>query len=294
MSQPTDTLTPFGDIGTAQAPVAGRRWRGLGPLQYCAMGFLILILLATILLPLVATKDPLSQDIAQRFAPIGAKGYPFGADAFGRDTFSRLLLGLRTELIISVLSAMFAGILGTILGLLGGYFGRWAEMVTMRVVDIVLGFPHLILALLIVTLYGPGSVTLVCAMTVIFMPAFARLTFGQVIRVKTEEYVAASEVFGGTLWHTLFRVVLPNSLAPSIVQLSLTIPAAILLESGLSFLGLGVVPPAPSLGLMVAEGQRYLSTEPHVLLVPAIAIVVVILAFGVMGEALRDWLDPRR
>lgn len=293
MSTPTDTGTATGDVDQpAQAPA--RRRRGFGLLQYCAVGFIVLIVVAVVVLPLVATKDPLQQDIGKRFAPLGTPGYPLGTDAFGRDTFSRVVLGLRTELVIASLSAVIACLLGTVLGLIGGYFERWAEMATMRVVDIVLGFPHLILALLIVTLYGPGSATLVCAMSVIFMPAFARLTYGQVLRVKAEEYVAASQVFGGTVRHTLFKVVLPNSIAPSIAQLSLTIPAAILLESGLSFLGLGVVPPEPSLGLMVAEGQRYLSSYPQVLLVPSAVIIAVILAFGVLGEALRDWLDPRR
>lgn len=293
MSLPADAALVSRDSGEA-TQTAARRRRRFGPLQYCAAGFVVLLVVAVLVMPLVVTRDPLSQHIAKRFASIGTAGYPLGADAFGRDIFSRVVLGLRTELMISSLSAAAACLMGTLLGLLGGYFERWAEVATMRVVDIVLGFPHLVLALLIVTLYGPGSATLICAMSVIFMPAFARLTYGQVLRVKAEEYVAASQVFGGTLRHTLFKVVLPNSVAPSIAQLSLTIPAAILLESGLSFLGLGVVPPAPSLGLMVAEGQRYLSSEPQVLLVPAGVIVVVILAFGVLGEALRDWLDPRR
>jgi peptide/nickel transport system permease protein len=273
---------------------AVRRRRQIGPLQIIAIALVAVLAVVVVVLPLVATGDPLQQDVASKFAGIGTPGHPLGTDAFGRDVFSRVVLGLRTELIVSVLSALFAGVLGTILGLLGGYFGRLAEVATMRVVDIILGFPHLILALLIVTLYGPGPVTLICAMSVIFTPGFARLTYGQVLSVKSMEYVEAASVFGGTRTHNLFKVILPNSMAPSIVQFSLTVPAAILLESGLSFLGLGVVPPAPSLGLMIAEGQRYMSTYPEALLVPGIVIVLVILAFGVLGESLRDWLDPRR
>ena len=252
------------------------------------------MVLMVVILPFIATRDPLQQNIADRFATIGTPGYPLGTDAFGRDVFSRVVLGLRTELMISFLAALFAGLLGTIMGLLGGYFGKIAEIFTMRVADVILGFPHLILALFIVTLYGPGSVTLICAMSVIFIPGFARLTYGQVLEVKSKEYVEAANVFGGTRMHVLFKVILPNSMAPTIVQFSLTIAAAILLESGLSFLGLGVVPPAPSLGLMIADGQRYMSTYPEVLLVPAIVVVLVILAFGVLGESLRDWFDPRK
>jgi len=273
---------------------ATRRRRHIGFLQIAAISLIAVMVLVVVVLPFLAARDPLQQDAANRFASIGTPGYPLGTDGFGRDVFSRIVHGLRTELIICVLSALFAGILGTILGLLGGYFGRFVEIITMRVVDIILGFPHIILALLIVTLYGPGSVTLIFAMSVIFTPGFARLTYGQVLSVKSMPYVEAANVFGSTRRHTLFKVILPNSMAPSIVQFSLTIPAAILLESGLSFLGLGVVPPTPSLGLMIAEGQRYMSSHPEALLVPSIVVVLVILAFGVLGEALRDWFDPRR
>ena len=189
---------------------------------------------------------------------------------------------------------MTAAALGTVLGLLGGYFNGLIEVVTMRlVVDVILAFPPIVLALLAVTLYGPGAWTLIIAMGVLFAPIFARITYGQVLSTKREEYVDAARTFGAPTWVVLFRTVLPNVSAPIIVQFSLTMAAAILMESGLSYLGLGVVPPTPSWGSMVAQGQRYLTTEPHVLLVPGAVIVLTILAFGILGDALRDLLDPK-
>jgi peptide/nickel transport system permease protein len=164
----------------------------------------------------------------------------------------------------------------------------------MRVgVDVLLAFPPIILALLAVTLRGPGAGTLIIAMGVLFAPTFARITYGQTISVKRLEYVEAATAFGASTRTRVFGVVLPNVSAPIIVQFSLTIANAILLESGLSYLGLGVVPPSPSWGSMVAQGQRYLASEPHALLVPGAVIVMTILAFGLLGDALRQWLDPK-
>lgn len=272
----------------------GKKGKRVSALQVVAFAMLAVITLMVAASPWFAPLNPLEQDVANRFAPVGDPVYLLGSDVFGRDVLARLMSGLRIELFIAVSAASLAAIVGTLFGLIGGYFGRVAEILTMRTTDIILGFPSLILALLVVTIYGPGSTTLIFAMALVFMPAFARLTYGQVLSVKSAEYVEAAKVFGGTSLYTLFRVVLPNSFAPTIVQFSLAVPAAILLESGLSFLGLGVVPPTPSLGLMIAEGQRYMNSNPEALIVPAALIVFVILAFGVLGEALRDWFDPRR
>lgn len=268
--------------------------QAITPLRAVMAGYLIVMLVVMVLAPLFAPYDPISQNVALRLLPPFSEGHLLGTDELGRDILSRIMYGAQIELFIALGATLLATALGTLLGLLGAYFNGVTEFITMRlVVDVVLAFPPIILALLAVTLYGPGSVTLIIAMGVLFAPIFARITYGQVLSVKREEYVDSAKTFGAPTPVILFRTVLPNVSAPIIVQFSLTMAAAILLESGLSYLGLGVVPPTPSWGSMVAQGQRYLTTDPHALLVPGAVVVLTILAFGILGDALRDLLDPK-
>ncbi len=268
--------------------------QAITPLRLVMAVFLLVMLVVMVLAPILAPYDPVSQNVALRLQPMFSPGHLLGTDELGRDILSRVMYGAQIELFIALGATLLATALGTLLGLLGAYFNGITEFVTMRlVVDVVLAFPPIILALLAVTLYGPGSVTLIIAMGVLFAPLFARITYGQVLSVKREEYVDAARTFGAPTLVVLFRTVLPNVSAPIIVQFSLTMAAAILLESGLSYLGLGVVPPTPSWGSMVAQGQRYLTTDPHALLVPGVVVVLTILAFGILGDALRDLLDPK-
>lgn len=268
--------------------------RSLSPLRAVMAAYVLVMLVVMMLAPLLAPHDPIEQNVALRLKPPFSEGYLLGTDELGRDILSRIMTGAQVELFIALGATLLAMVLGTLLGLLGGYFNGLVETVTMRlVVDVILAFPPIILALLAVTLYGPGPVTLIIAMGVLFAPIFARITYGQVLSTKREEYVDAARVFGASTPTVLFRTILPNVSAPIIVQFSLTIAAAILLESGLSYLGLGVVPPAPSWGSMVAQGQRYLSSDPHALLIPGAVVVITILAFGILGDALRDSLDPK-
>ncbi|WP_083275864.1 ABC transporter permease [Pseudonocardia sp. HH130630-07] len=273
---------------------AARFRRSLTPWRVIALVIAALVTVAAVLGPLLVPFDPLDTGTGARFAPPGTAGHLLGTDAFGRDVATRLVHGLRTELVIALSATVLAAAAGTVLGVLGGYFGRWVELVTMRVTDVVLAFPTIVFALLAVAVFGAGTVTLILVLAVLFAPTYARLAYGQVLSVRRAEYVEAEIAFGSPTPRLLRRTVLPNVLAPILVQLSLTVAAAVLLESGLSFLGLGVLPPAPSLGLMIADGQRYLSSEPGQLLVPATAVVLTILAFGALGDVLRDWLDPRR
>ncbi len=264
------------------------------PLRWVAFGYVVAVLVVVVAAPVFAPHDPLQQDVSLRLLPPGTEGYLLGTDELGRDILSRLMYGARVELLIALGATLLAMVLGTLVGLAGGYFGGLVEVLTMRVgVDVLLAFPPIILALLAVTLRGPGAGTLIIAMGVLFAPTFARITYGQTISVKRLEYVEAATAFGAPTTTRMFQVVLPNVSAPIIVQFSLTIANAVLLESGLSYLGLGVVPPTPSWGSMVAQGQRYLATEPHALLVPGAVIVLTILAFGLLGDALRQWLDPK-
>lgn len=268
--------------------------QAITPLRAIMALYLVVMLIVMVLAPVIAPYDPIAQNVALRLQPMFSEGHLLGTDELGRDILSRIMYGAQIELFIALGATLLATVLGTLLGLLGAYFSGLTEFVTMRlIVDVVLAFPPIILALLAVTLYGPGSVTLIIAMGVLFAPIFARITYGQVLSVKREEYVDAAKTFGAPTPVILFRTVLPNVSAPIIVQFSLTMAAAILLESGLSYLGLGVVPPTPSWGSMVAQGQRYLTTDPHALLVPGAVVVITILAFGILGDALRDLLDPK-
>lgn len=266
----------------------------LRPVHYVALIFLVLLVVLCLVAP-VLLLDPLAQDGQNTFAPIGAPGHFLGTDAFGRDTLARLAAAVRTELIVALATTLLALAIGTTLGIIGAYFGGVAETLTMRiVVDVILAFPPIIFALLIVTIYGPGPLTLIVTMGVLFAMSFARIAYGQTLTVRNAEYVDAARAYGANTPTILIRTVLPNISGPLIVQASLTMAAAILLESGLSFLGLGLVPPAPSMGLMIADGQRNMTSDPLGILIPSLAVVVTILAFSVLSDGLGRWLDPRR
>ncbi len=268
--------------------------KSLNPVRIAGIVFVVAIVLVTLLAPFLGLPDPLAQDIANQLLPIGSEGHLLGTDRFGRDILSRLIFGGRVELLIALGATAVALLLGTFLGLVGGYFGGIAEVLSMRSVDVILGFPPIVLALLVVTIYGSGAATLIVVMGILFAPRFARLTYGQVVSIRNVEYVEAARVFGSGPVRIVGTVVLPNVSAPLIVQAPLTLATSILLESGLSYLGLGVTPPNPSWGLMVADGQRDIIAHPSLVTIPALLIVTTILAFGLVGDVMRDWLDPRR
>jgi peptide/nickel transport system permease protein len=268
--------------------------RAFTPLRWAALVVVLVIAVTAALAPLIQPHDPIAQDVANPHQPPGTSGHLLGTDELGRDVLTRLVYGARVELLIALGATSLAAVCGTLLGLVGGFFGGILEFLSMRLVsDVLLAFPPIILALLVVTIYGPGEWTLIVVMGILFTPAFARIVYGQTLSVKRLEYVEAAKAFGAKTPTALFGVVLPNVAAPIVVQFSLIMAAAILLESGLSFLGLGVVAPAPSWGSMVASGQRYMATDPSTILVPSAMVVVTIVSFGLLADALRDWLDPR-
>jgi peptide/nickel transport system permease protein len=267
----------------------------LTPVRWVALGVVLILILAAVLGPLLVQASPTDQDVARRLRSPGAPGHLLGTDELGRDVLARIVYGARIELLIAAGTTALAAALGTLLGLLGGFFRGVVEFLTMRLVgDVLLAFPPIVLALLVVAIYGPGQWTLIVVMGLLFMPTFARVVYGQTLSVTQAEYVTAAEAFGARVPVRLFRVVLPNVAAPIIVQCSVVMASAILLESGLSYLGLGIVPPAPSWGSMVATGQRYMSSNASAILVPSLVVVLTILAFGLLADALRDGLDPRR
>lgn len=253
------------------------------------VAFILLLALAAPLLPLA---DPVRQDIARRLAGPMAGSW-LGRDEFGRDVLSRLIWGARTSLGVAFASALVAGIIGVTLGLIGGWARSWGAFLTVRSVEIIMCFPPVLLALLVVTLLGPGAATLILVLSVLYVPGFARVTYAEVLAVKGREYVEAARALGARPGRILFLTVLPNIAGPILVQLSLAVAAAVVLESGLSFLGLGVVPPAPSWGLMIRGARATMEQAPLLLVWPCAALTLTILAMNLLCDALRDAVDPR-
>jgi peptide/nickel transport system permease protein len=216
-----------------------------------------------------------------------------GIDGNVRDMFSRLLYGARLSLIIGFTTVSFAIVIGVTLGALSGYLGGWVDNVIMRVMDVLLAFPSLLLAIAIVTILGPGIENALLAIGIVSIPAYARVTRASVLTVKQMEFVDASRSLGGSTAYILFGRILPNSLTPLIVQGTLGIATAILDAAALSFLGLGAQPPTPEWGTMLSAERNQIFTAPHLVFYPGLAIMLTVLSFNLLGDGLRDALDPR-
>jgi peptide/nickel transport system permease protein len=253
------------------------------------VGGIILVALAAPLLPLA---DPVKMDVPARLA-LPSVTHLLGQDEYGRDVLSRIIWGARASLSVAFLSAVFAGLIGITLGLLGGYARGLVEILTVRSMEAIVCFPPILLALLVVTLMGPGAATLVIALTILYAPGYARVAFAATLAARGLDYVTAQEALGAKPARILTRTILPNVAPPLLVQFSLTVAAAMVLESGLSFLGLGVVPPAPSWGLMIRGARSTMEQAPWLLLWPCIALTGTILTFNLLCDRLRDVLDPR-
>lgn len=250
------------------------------------------IVLMAALAPALTTHDPLAINPTQ-VLQASSPGFPLGTDEFGRDVFTRLVYGAQPSLMVAVGATLLALLLGTLLGVIAGYSRGWVEQVLMRLVDVLLCFPPILLAMAVVGLLGAGVRNLILIIGVLSAPAFARLAYASTIQVTGMEFMEAARAVGSTHARRITRYVLPNILSPLIVQASLTAAAAILLESGLSFLGLGVVPPTPSWGLMIGAARGYMFQAPTYILWPSLLIAVTVLAINTFGDALRDALDPR-
>ncbi len=264
-----------------------RRVLALGALL--GVGFCLPALLA----PWLAPHDPLALDLLDALAPPGT-AHLLGSDAQGGDILSRLLYGARISLLVGVATVSVSATLGIAVGLLAGYAGGWSEQAAMRAVDVLLAFPGLLLAIALVAVLGPGLGNVVIALSALGWTGFARLVRGQVLTVRARDYVLAAESLGAGHLRLMLRHILPNVLAPAVVQASFGIAGAILSEASLSFLGLGVPAGTPSWGAMLAEGRTVLVEAPLVSVYPGLAIMAVVLGFNLLGDALTDWLDPRR
>ena len=261
-------------------------------LALVGLALVLVLALAAISAPWLAPYDPTRQSLIEKRAHPGAK-YLLGADEFGRDILSRVIYGSRVALLVGVLSVVIALLGGLVLGTAAGFVGGWLDALMMRAVDILLAFPYLLLALAIVAALGPGALNTTIAVGIWGVPAVTRIVRGSVLALRETEYVGAARALGAPAPALLRRHILPNVLPGLIVYATLFMANAILLEAALSFLGLGVQPPTASWGLMVATGRDVLLVAPHVATVPGVAIMVAVLGFNLVGDGLRDALDPR-
>jgi len=255
------------------------------------------IILAMVLLAafagVVAPYDPTDMKVADALKR-PSLAHPFGTDRFGRDVLSRTIYGSRIALGVAISSIGIALVIGTILGLLGGYLGGATDLVIGRAMDVLFSFPTLILAIGIAAMLGPGLDNAALAIAVVYAPLFSRVVRGPVIAERAKEYALAALGLGAGGFRVVCFHILPNVLAPLIVQASVSLAYAILTEAALSYLGLGTQPPAPSWGTMLNEGRTYLETAPWMSIFPGLAIMLAVLGFNMLADGLRDWLDPQQ
>src|SRR5690554_2329172 len=281
--------------GEAAAP-RGRRSRALrvafGGAGGVGAAIVAVVTLAAVFAPWVAPYDPVALNPPARLQGPSAENL-LGTDQYGRDTLSRIVYGGRASLSVAGASTLFALLVGGALGVLAGFYRGWVDGLIMRVTDVLLSFPAILLAIALLAFLGLGFVNPVLAIGLVYVGPFARVARGAVMTVREELFVEASRSLGSRDWRVLLRAVLPAAAAPLIVEVTLRLAYGILAEASLSFLGLGTQPPAASWGLMVAEERHFLSLSPWATVAPGLAIMLVVLGFNLFGDALRDALDPR-
>ncbi|HEY9595844.1 MAG TPA: ABC transporter permease [Spirochaetia bacterium] len=253
------------------------------------LAFIVLAVFADVLVP----ADPYAMDLERTFSPVGSAGHFLGTDNFGRDTFARLIYGARISLLIGIVVVAFAAVIGTVLGLVAGYYGGWVDATVMRLVEVFYSFPFLILVIAVIAVLGPSIFNVMWVLGLVNWPGYARLVRGQVLSLKKTEFIQAAKATGAGSARVIFRHIMPNSLTPIIVQATLGMPGAILASAALGFLGFGVQPPTPEWGTMVNEGKDYILLNPGMILWPGLCIFLVVLSFNFIGDALRDSMDPR-
>lgn len=278
--------------------IRGYGWKGemniifRNKLTWLGLGILLFFILAAVAASWLAPYDPYAINLAEQLSRPGP-GHLLGQDGNGADILSRLLYGARISLLVAVVVVLFSGLIGTLLGLVSGYYGGLIDLLLMRLVDILLAFPGLLLAIALVAVLGPALSNVVIALTALGWVSFARLVRGQVLSVREREYILAARISGQSNWRIMWVHILPNVLSPLIVQATFSIAGVIIAESSLSFLGLGAPPGTPSWGAMLSEGKQVLLEAPHVSIFPGLAIMLVVLACNFLGDGLRDSLDPK-
>jgi ABC-type dipeptide/oligopeptide/nickel transport system permease subunit len=253
---------------------------------------IVLFIISAIFAPWLAPYPPNEQAVLNSLKQPG-EGHLLGTDSLGRDILSRVIYGSRTSLLVGLTVVSFSAVIGMALGLVAGYFGRWVYSIIMRVIDALMAFPMLVLALLIAAMLGPGLNNVVIALSVGLVPIYARLMCGQVIIVRENDYISAEKSLGSSDVRIMLRHILPNCLPPLIVLITMMLGSIILAEAGLSFLGIGISANTPTWGSMVNDGRKYLLDLPILSFAPGLAIMLVVFGFNMVGDGLRDALDPR-
>jgi len=286
----------------ADPAVGALRLRGAGligrapvfanPLNVAAMAVIATFAICAVFAPLLAPYDPLAQALGSRLEPPSPEHW-LGTDQLGRDIASRLLYGARISLVIGGVVVTLAGVFGTFVGLIAGYAGGLVDEALMRVTEVFLAFPPLILAMAIAGALGPSLVNAIIAIAAVTWAIYARVTRGQLLSLRRREFVEAARAIGASPTRILVRHLLPNALAPLLIQASFDMGSAIISAAGLSFIGFGAQPPTPEWGVMISEGRNFISTQPWLSLFPGLAILFAVGAFNLLGDGLRDLFDPR-
>jgi peptide/nickel transport system permease protein len=271
------------------------RWKALTRSKSGLVGTFVVIgfLAMAVFAPVLAPADPTAQNLRTALRPPGQDGYLLGSDELGRDTLSRIIYGSRISLAIGVAAVTFGIVLGIPLGIAAGFHGGTLDSITMRIADVFIALPRLLIGIVIVATWGIGFWTLVVAIGFPDVPVFARLVRGSTLQIAQMEYVTAARALGSPDWRIMFRHIFPNLIGPVTVQSTFAMASAILTAGGLSFLGLGVRPPTPEWGYMLAQARGYMRVAPHLITYPGVALAVVVLGINLMGDALRQAYDPR-
>jgi len=256
------------------------------------LGVLIILVISAILAPVISPYDPLEINIMDKMQGPSLQ-HPMGTDNFGRDIFSRVIYGSRYSLYVGFIAVGIGAVFGGIIGGIGGYFGGKLDNIIMRIMDVLLAIPRVILAIAIVGVLGTNLTNVMVAVGISILPRYARVVRGSVLSYREEEFVEAAKAIGASDMRIIFETIIPNSMAPIIVQSTLGIAKAILSAATLSFLGLGVQPPTPEWGAMLSAGRQYMRAAPHLTIFPGLAIVVVVISLNMLGDGLRDSLDPK-
>lgn len=284
-----------GQVAERHRSRAREVWDALIANRLAVFGLIVLaiVIFAAIFGPWITPYDPTLTDVVNRLQP-PSLAHPFGTDDLGRDILSRVIAGARVSLVVGFVAVGIALAIGVPLGLIAGYYGGWTETGIMRFADMVFAFPAILLAITVLAILGPGVVNAMIAIGIVYMPIFARITRASTLSVREEVYVRAARSVGASDLRIIGLHILPNVLTPIIVQTSISLAFAILSEAALSFLGLGAQPPQPSWGRMLAEGRSFFSLAWWMAFFPGMAILLTVLAFNLVGDALRDALDPRQ
>jgi len=266
-------------------------WRR-SPLSIVGSILVLSIIITAIFVPYIAPYDPIEQDIKKRLGP-PSWDHPFGMDNLGRDILSRVIYGTRVTLMIALIVTAIGGSIGTLLGVVAGFLGGRVDEVLMRITDMFLAFPRLILALAFAAALGPSLNNMMIAIAIVDWPIYARLARGQALSIKREDYIEAARGIGASKWRIMFLHILPVCSSPIIVQLTLHMGTVILTAAALGFIGLGAQPPTPEWGVMVSDGRPYIMNQWWVSTFPGLAIMIAVLGFNLLGDGIRDILDPK-